>query len=81
MSNDTCNEVESSEDKVYNDDSCDSIQEHSFVDAERRIRRPPRWMDDYESGEGFSKDENITCVALFAGGDPIHYTEAAKSSK
>ena len=82
LSNDTCNEVECSKDEVYNDDSCESTQEHSFVDAEIRIRRPPRWMDDYESVEGFfSDDENMTYLALFAGGDPIHYTEAAKNSE
>ena len=65
-----------------NDDSCESAQEHSSVDAdaERRIKRSPRWMDDYESGEGFSEDEDITYLALFAGDDPIHYIEVAKSS-
>ena len=38
-------------------------------------------MDDYESGEGFSEDENITYLALSAGSDPIHYIKAAKSSR
>ena len=65
LSNDTCNEVESLEDEAYNDDSCESAQEHSFADAERRIRKPPRWMDDYENGEGFSEDENITYRGFF----------------
>lgn len=53
---------------------------------EGRIRRPPSWMQDYVSGEGISKDENVTdensaFLALYIDSEPISYDEAVKSEK
>ncbi|KAL8096471.1 hypothetical protein AgCh_037437 [Apium graveolens] len=50
--------------------------------AERRNRRTPVWMQDYESGEGLSDEENLQNVALFIDNeDPINYEDAASSDK
>ena len=62
-------------------DSDESNEENSVNPSERRIRRPPTWMRDYESGEGLSEEEDTTYQALFAGSDPVSYRDAVKSAK
>ncbi|KAJ8621041.1 hypothetical protein MRB53_029570 [Persea americana] len=59
-------------------DSDESNEENSVNPSERRIRRPPTWMRDYESGEGLSEEEDTTYQALFAGSDPVSYRDAVK---
>jgi len=47
-----------------------------------RIRRAPSWMQDYESREGLSEEENLQNLVLFTSQeDPTCYEEAAKSEK
>ncbi|KAM1668041.1 hypothetical protein ACFX2K_047429 [Malus domestica] len=43
-----------------------------------RTRRPPRWMEDYESGQGLSDDEHVSMahLALFFDSDPLTYEDA-----
>lgn len=50
---------------------------------ERRARRPPVWMGDYETGQGLSDEEgaDMTHLALFSDGDPVTFEEAVKSKK
>ena len=48
--------------------------------SEGRHRRRPGWMDDYESGEGLSQEDEANMV-LFATVDPVHFEEAVKSQK
>ncbi|CAL8156633.1 unnamed protein product [Prunus armeniaca] len=44
-----------------------------------RVRRAPSWMQDYESGEGLSEEEDLQNFALFTSqADPTYYEEAAK---
>jgi len=46
-------------------------------------RRPPTWMQDYESGQGLSKEEvsNIAYLALSVDSDPISFEDAVKNVK
>lgn len=44
-------------------------------------RRPPVWMSNYETGEGFSKEEHEAQLAMFAAADPIYFEEAVKNEK
>lgn len=47
------------------------------TDEAERVRRPPRWMKDYVSGEGLSEDEGTDAnFALYASADPIFFEEA-----
>lgn len=48
---------------------------------EGRLRRPPIWMRDYESGEGLSEEENKTNLTLSAYADPVYFEEVVKTSK
>lgn len=60
--------------------SSDSPAEESSPSSnEGRIRRPPAWMQDYETGEGLSEEE--VQLAMFATADPIHFDDAVKSEK
>lgn len=45
--------------------------------------RPPRYIQDYVSGQDLSDKENIDMahLALFSGYDPLTYEDAVKSSK
>jgi len=45
---------------------------------ERRSRRRPVWMDDYDSGDNFSEEDAANMV-LFIFADPVHFEEAVKS--
>ncbi|KAL6284842.1 hypothetical protein ACE6H2_015771 [Prunus campanulata] len=44
----------STKEETENDASDELKEENSPSSNERRIRRPPTWMRDYKSGEGFS---------------------------
>nr|DAD39485.1 TPA_asm: hypothetical protein HUJ06_013808 [Nelumbo nucifera] len=56
-------------------------EEGSLSSIEGRVRRPPVWMRDYETGEGLSEEEDETNLALFASADPLYFEEAVKSAK
>ncbi|KAJ0847396.1 putative RNA-directed DNA polymerase [Helianthus annuus] len=45
-----------------------------------RAHKPPTWLQDYQSGEGFS-DEEANLALFSSSGDPTTYVEAAKDSK
>ena len=46
----------------------------------RRGRRPPVWMSDYETGHGFSEDD-VANLVIFAAVDPVHFEDAVKNKK
>ncbi|CAI8615966.1 unnamed protein product [Vicia faba] len=57
---------------------------------EKRKRRKPVWMRDYETGVGLFEEENeeleqltqeIQQLAMFVSNDPTTFEEAAKSQK
>ncbi|KAM1556843.1 hypothetical protein PS2_040150 [Malus domestica] len=79
-------ESESNEETETEADHGDSIvEEDSQVDEASpftgRIRRPPTWMRDYETGQGLSDEENesMAQLALFTDQDPTTFEEAVKS--
>ena len=45
-----------------------------------RNRRPPVWMNNYETREGLFEEEHETQLVMFAA-DPIYFEEAVKSEK
>jgi hypothetical protein len=47
---------------------------------DRRDRRPPVWMEDYETGQGFSEDD-VANLVMFAAADPVHFEDAVKNEK
>ncbi|KAL0416653.1 UNVERIFIED_CONTAM: Retrovirus-related Pol polyprotein from transposon TNT 1-94 [Sesamum latifolium] len=49
-------------------------------EAEERVRWPPRWMSDYVSGEGLSKNEDEVHIAQVVSNDPLHFEQAVKSA-
>nr|DAD43144.1 TPA_asm: hypothetical protein HUJ06_001374 [Nelumbo nucifera] len=60
-------------------DSSNLVEEESSPSSiEGRVRRPPGWMRDYETGEGLSEEEDETNLALFASADPLYFEEAVK---
>lgn len=46
-----------------------------------RIRVPPTWMQDYETGDGLSEDDADVLMFTTIDSDPIHFEEAVKSDK
>ncbi|KAJ8622249.1 hypothetical protein MRB53_030778 [Persea americana] len=47
-----------------------------------RNRRPLVWMEDYETGEGFSEeDDGMAQFVMFAAADPVKFEEAVKNEK
>ncbi|CAM8991569.1 unnamed protein product [Rhodiola kirilowii] len=73
----SCSSSTSEEDPCENETSDDS------VDMERRrVRRPPRYLQDYTPGEGLSEEEEITNLSMFTClQDPTSYEEAEKDEK
>lgn len=60
--------------------SSDSSIEAASVHVERRIRRAPNYLQDYESGEGLSEDEDN--FAMFTShDDPSSFEEAERDEK
>ena len=53
---------------------------NSSSSNERRSRRRPVWMDDYDNGDNFSEEDAANMV-LFAFADPVHFEEAVKSER
>jgi hypothetical protein len=47
---------------------------------DRRGRRPPVWMEDYETGQGFSEDD-VANLVMFAAVDPVHFEDAVRNEK
>ncbi|RVX13416.1 Retrovirus-related Pol polyprotein from transposon TNT 1-94 [Vitis vinifera] len=61
-------------------DSDESNEENPLNPNEGRIRRPPPWMRDYESG-GLSEEEDTAYQDLFAASDPVSFGNAMESMK
>jgi len=48
----------------------------------RRERRAPGWLLEYESGEGFSEEEQEAAMVFFmSNNDPTSYEEASRDEK
>lgn len=61
-------------------DSDESNEENPLNPNEGRIRRPPPWMRDYESG-GLSEEKDTAYQDLFAASDPVSFGDAMGSMK
>ena len=65
----------------------DNILDPTFESPkQRRCRRPPLWMKDYETREGFSEDStkaNLALSTMLVGRerDPIHFDVDVKIEK
>lgn len=46
-----------------------------------RVRREPIWMEDYETGEGLSDDENLNAMIMVTENDPTTFEEAVQCKK
>jgi transposase InsO family protein len=77
-------EIENGSSSSHSDARSGSDSAQSIEEAleEGRIRRPPVWMNDYESGEGLSEEEEIQNFVLFTSpSDPTTFEEAIHSDK
>ena len=61
--------------------SNESHDENSSGPVEGRVRRVPSWMQDYETGEGLSEEEDLNAMMIHTEADPITFEEAVKSKK
>lgn len=61
--------------------SSESHDENSPGSVQGRARQVPRWMQDYETGEGLSEEEDLSAMAVLTEVDPITFEEAVKSKK
>ncbi|KAL0413673.1 UNVERIFIED_CONTAM: Retrovirus-related Pol polyprotein from transposon TNT 1-94 [Sesamum radiatum] len=64
---------EVSDEEIRRDDANSS-------EVEERVRRPPRWMSDYVSGDGLSENEDEVHIAQVVSNDPLHFEQAVKSA-
>ncbi|KAL0313353.1 UNVERIFIED_CONTAM: Retrovirus-related Pol polyprotein from transposon TNT 1-94 [Sesamum radiatum] len=64
---------EVSDEEIRRDDANSS-------EVEERVRRPPRWMSDYVSGDGLSENEDKVHIAQVVSNDPLHFEQAVKSA-
>lgn len=53
--------------------------ENDAATPEERVRRAPRWMEDYVSGAGLFDESNLACFMVHD--DPICFDEAVKKQK
>lgn len=67
--------------KKVSSSSAELLEENSPSLDEGRIRKPPIWMQDYESGEGLSEEEDANNLVMFTCADPVTFEEAVKSAK
>ncbi|KAJ8634972.1 hypothetical protein MRB53_009239 [Persea americana] len=61
--------------------SRESHDENFSGPVERRARRVSLWMQDYETGEGLSEEEDLNAMMILTEADPITFEEAVKSKK
>lgn len=54
-------------------------EEDDVATPGERVRRSPRWMEDYVSGAGLSDESNLACFMVHD--DPIRFEEAMKKEK
>jgi len=48
---------------------------------ERRVRRAPSWIIDFETDEGLLDEDALNVIILFTEVDPLTYKEVVKSKK
>lgn len=63
--------------KVNEDDGTTATDSHIVT----RNCRPPIWIRNYETGEGFSEEKNEARLAIFTVTHPISFKEVVKSKK
>lgn len=61
--------------------SSESRDGNSSGPVEGRARRVPFWMQDYETGDGLSEEEDLSAMMILTKVDPISFEEAVKSKK
>ncbi|CAL2265083.1 unnamed protein product [Prunus armeniaca] len=61
--------------------SSESHDGNSSGPVEGRARRAPFWMQDYETGEGLSEEEDVSAMMILTEADPITFEEPVKSKK
>jgi hypothetical protein len=61
--------------------SSESHEDESVIMNEGRVRRPPCWMEDYETGEGLSDEDGMNAMIMLTEDDPLTFEEAVKSKK
>jgi len=55
------------------------IEREDIAGSGERVRRAPRWMEDYVSGDGIPEESNLACFMVHD--DPICFAEAVKEQK
>lgn len=72
--------IDTEEENVSSDSTA---EENTFNPNQRRCRRPPLWMEDYETGAGLSEGNIDANLVMFAAGDgdPTHFDDAVKIQK
>ena len=64
-----------------NSSSDEPVEENPPNFNEGRNRRPPVWMEDYETREGLSEEDDVAHFVMIAAADPVHSEDAVKSEK
>ncbi|CAL8176270.1 unnamed protein product [Prunus armeniaca] len=64
-----------------NSSSDELVEENPPNFNEGRNRRPPVWMEDYETEGSLSKEDDVAHFIMLAAADPIHFEDAVKSEK
>ncbi|KAI5430304.1 hypothetical protein KIW84_034767 [Lathyrus oleraceus] len=72
---DTTNSIES------NSSSSESHEDESPNMVEGRVRRAPSYLEDYETSEGLSDEDNLNAMMIITEDDPLSFEEARKSNK
>ena len=55
------------------------IEREDITGLGERVRRAPRWMEDYISGDGIPDESNLACFMVHD--DPICFVDAVKEQK
>ena len=58
-----------------------SHDENSLGLIERRARRVPLWMQDYETWESFLEKKDLNAMIILTEVDPLTFKEVVKSKK
>jgi hypothetical protein len=61
--------------------SSESHEDEPLITNEGRVRKPPSWMEDFETGEGLSDEDGLDAMIMLTQDDPLTFEEAVKSKK
>ncbi|CAL8176431.1 unnamed protein product [Prunus armeniaca] len=67
--------------EMGNSSSYELVEENPTNFNEGRNRRPPVWMEDYETGEGLFEEDDVAHFVMLPAADPVHFEDAVKSEK